>query len=620
MEESRYEAHLSELQKHLQDIASNPSKLLDRSLTESLGSLLSTGISDFWRTKLLNQLSELLQALQQDPAPAADLISALIRPENFDFNKVLSIQPKVDFVTGLSAPSPPINMVTLELLRKASANSSDVGIVASMPDVVKALVNIWLCTEDVAVHQRAHSLLEDFLVGPHGNELMWRRVLADKDIYGSIFAICHPLRLSQDGQIGQADKTIAQGRLLALVAKVDCPSIRTSQCPEIEQQYGVDNLMDFAVLSMVDYQGDLLMHMTLIQFFSDWLRESSNGAAITNSQLPSSKAITSAALDYLIAQGLHSRTISYFTQASSRDSLNDRNLYSQAAGYLQTYFSYYPDHALGPGRETLKSTFARISEVLDRTSPGTFVGSPPYIELGVLASAPRVALLARDFASPSLLKLPSQPPSAAVFTTLSNLFSGSGQQTSGKAASRILYFLYLKQRPDLWSNTIKAAETIALKDAAVAAGRLVFCIITADWGPFENLLSSSQLDESMFRLRSEQSFADSMGTRDLPPTGFLAILTSPALESIVPWLLQPAQKSSNLGVGGKGDVEGAANSVAQVKYDALQSLYRRLQEYTMAHGTNAEWQSILAQMSKRLAQGRWGGSTGVGGRIATTER
>ena len=568
--------------------------------------------------KLLNQLSELLQALQQDPAPAADLVSALIRPESFNFSKVSSIQPKVDFITGLSAPSPPINMVTLELLRKASSSSSDVGIVAGMPDVVNSLVNIWLCTDDVAVHQRAHSLLEDFLVGPHKNELMWRRLLADKDIYGSIFAICRPMRLTQYDQTGQGHKTIAQGRLLALVAKVDCPLIRMSQCPEIEQQYGVDNLLDFATLSMVDYQADLLMHITLIQFFSDWLHESAKEK--TSSQLPSSEAITSAAFDYLNAKGLHSRTISYFTQASSSDSLDDRYLYSQAAVYLQTYFSDYPDHVLGPGRETLKSAFARVSDVLDRTSPGTFVGSPPYIELGVLASAPRVALLARDFASPSLLKLPTQPPSAAVFTTLSNLFSGSGQQPSGKAASRILYFLYLKQRPDIWSNTIKAAETIALKDAAVAAGRLVFCVITADWEPFENILSSSQLDESMFRLRSEQSFAESMRTRDLPPTGFLAILTSPALESVVPWLLQPAQRSSNLGVGGKGDIEGAANSVAQVKYDALQSLYERLQKYTMTHGTNTEWQSILAQMSKRLAQGRWGGGTGIGGRIATTER
>ena len=532
---------------------------------------------------------------------------------------MLSIEPKVDFNTGLLVPSPPINMVTLELLGKASSSSSDVGILAGMADVVKSLVNVWLCTKDLAVHQRAQSLLEDFLVGPHKNELMWRRVLGDKDIYGFIFSVCSPLELHQDSQTRREDKTIAQGRLLALVAKVDCPAIRISQCPEIERQYSVDNLLDFAVLSMVDYQGDLLMHMTLIQFFSDWLRESTRGQT-TSSELPSSEIVTSAGLEYLVAKGLHSRTISYFTQASSRASLDDRNLYSQAAGYLQTYFSYYPEHALGQGRETLKATFARVSEILDRTSPGTFVGSPPNIELGVLASAPRVALLARDFASPSLLKLPIQPPSAAVFTTLSNLFSGYGQQPTGKAASRILYFLYLKQRPDLWSNTIKAAETIALKDAAVAAGHLVLGIITADWDPFENFLSSSQLDESMFRLRSEQAFADSMGTRSLPPSGFLAILTSPALEVVVSWLLGPAQKSSNLGVGGKGDAEGAANSVAQVKYDALQSLYGKLHEYTVSHGTNAEWQSILSQLSKRLAQGRWGGSTGVGGRIATTER
>ena len=577
-------------------------------------------MSDEWRIVLLNQLSKLLPTLQQDPAPACTLTSALIRAENFDFGKVMSIEPKVDFLTGLSASSMPINLVTLELLEKANCSTSDVGIVASMPEVVQALVRLWLCAQEVAVHQKAQSLLEQFLIGSQSNELMWRRILGDKDIYGSIFSLCSLETLGLDGQPNKNDKTIAQGRLLALLAKLDSQEVRISQCPEVEERYGADNLLDFAVLRMVDYKGDVLMHMTLIQFFTEWLREGAKKMR-TSDNPSASVPTTSSALDYLLAQGLHSRTVSYFTEPSSLDPWDARNLYSQAAEYLGTYFTIYVDYALGPGRGILKSTLSCISEVLDKTSPGLFISSPPTTELAVLVRVPRVALLLRDFASPSLLfQIPIQPPSALGFDVLANLFDGLHPRAGTKSAARALYFLYTKQRPGFWAHVIKSAETLALKDAAVAAGRVVLSVVNAEWEPMERVIPSSQLDESMFRLRSEQELADVCGFRSLAPSGFLAILASPALETVMPWLLQPAQKSTDLGIGGKGDVEGAANSVAEVKYDALQSLYKKLEQHSMAHGADPAWQDILAQMRKRLTQGRWGGISGVGGSIATSQR
>ena len=549
------------------------------------------------------------------------LVSALIKQEAVDFSKVMSIEPKVDFPTGLSAPSPPINLMTLELLGKASLSNGDVGIVASMPETVHALVWTWLCAAEVAVHQKAQALLEQFLVGPHQNELMWRRFLGDKSIYGLLFSTCSLKTLSQEGQLSRSDKTIAQGRLLALLPKIDNQQIRSSQCRTVEEKYGVGSLLDFATLSMVDYNGDVLMHMTLIQFFTEWLRESANKVQTTDHSSLAFTRISSSALDYMIEKGLHSRTIQYFANPSSPDIWDARHLCSSSAEYIEVYFSTYANHALGAGWGFLKSTLRHICQVLDSTSPGVFISSPPTIDLAVLACVPCVALLLRDFSAPSpLIRIPIQPPNATAFDVLGKVFNSRHPHTGTKSAARALYFLYMEQHPLFWSYAIKAAETLALKDTAIAAGRFVLSIINADWEPMEKLLPSSRPEESMFLVRNEEDLVQMCHVQSLPPTGYLAILASPALESVVPWLLSPAQRSSDLGVGGKGDVEGAANSVAEVNYDALQSLYQKLDRHSGAHGSDPAWQDVLIQMRKRLAQGRWGGASGVGGSVATSQR
>ena len=67
------------------------------------------------------------------------------------------------------------------------------GIVAGKPDVVGALVRLWLCTTDTAVASKAHDVLLGLLmaddIGVEGqgfveSGLLWRRVFRDKDIYG----------------------------------------------------------------------------------------------------------------------------------------------------------------------------------------------------------------------------------------------------------------------------------------------------------------------------------------------------------------------------------------------------------------------------------------------------
>ena len=67
---------------------------------------------------------------------------------------------------------------------------------------------------------------------------------------------------------------IGQSRLLALLAKIDSPESRKSHFEEVEKLYKCKNLLQFAVKEMVDYNGDVIMHLGLMQFFAQWLRES----------------------------------------------------------------------------------------------------------------------------------------------------------------------------------------------------------------------------------------------------------------------------------------------------------------------------------------------------------
>lgn len=269
----------------------------------------------------------------------------------------------------------------------------------------------------------------------------------------------------------------------------------------------------------------------------------------------------------------------------------------------------------------LKSVLKYISGVLDKIEPGNFVNSPPSSELAVLVHIPPIVHLLRDFTSPSLVsQIPIQPSSSVAFDVLATCFGGLHPHPSSKSAARALYFLYMEQHPKFWAYVIKSAETLALKNTAVAAARLVLSVINAEWEPMHKILPSTSLTESMFYVRNEENLTNFCRTRSLPPTGYLAILSSPALETVIPWLLLPGQKSTDLGIGGKGDAEGSANSVAEIKYDALQALYGRLERHSVAHGADPAWQDIVAQMRKRLAQGRWGGVSGVGGSVATAQR
>ena len=645
-------AIVDEVQRHLKGVYDIPSKDLDTRLLGSCnGQVLGKhSLAHWWiphahrhlaaiqqheRDALLNQLSALLPTLQQDPTPATDLIQNLITTAGtFPFSRVQSIQPPVNFIAGLTSNLPPINLTVLTLLETARYNASDIGIIAMDPVLVGTLVRLWLCTPDTAVGMRAHEVLSTLLINDVSKSpsmgravfeecLLWRRIFQDQDIYGSIFSLCSLSTVGQAGQPTKREKTVAQARLLHMVLCIDSEPLRKSQIRKVEEKYNVKEgvgLLHFAATSMVEYQDDVLMHTTLIDFYAKYL----GGQDAELSSLVSSKAdfegSSSHALRFLQEFGIHERTMGYFLKPENHDALDLTYLYGSSAAYVATYCSTYSQNLL-EHLETLDLVLTRLSDVLHSVSPGQWsTGQVPKHDLSVLASLPRIALLPRGGISPLFL-LPPKSASPSAFNTLAYIFHGRSDALHGvhtapeNPAARALYFLYMERFPSFWTHVITAAETIAIKEVALAAISFIGAIINAQWAP---LPDTSPSEPSQMSLPSERALMEQCHTHEvqLPRSGIETIMSEPAMSVVIPYLMKPAQTFSNLVGGGRGDVESSAYKVAVAKHDVLVSLHQRLQQWV---GTHSEAQEMVATVGRRVAQGPMGGASDVGGRIGTLD-
>lgn len=565
------------------------------------------------------------------------LVETLIRPQRFSFDQVLDIQPAIDFAAGLASPSPPINSVTLSLLLKASHGRGHSEIVAGRPEAVAALIRLWLCTPDIAVADKAQRVLLGLLQAydvhtaegaglPQGRVfyegLMWRRVFRDRDIYGSIFALCSLATAGREGQPSKREKTTAQARLLDLILQIDCEALRTSQFPDIEEQYGVKNggLLDFAALYMVDYKDDVLMHMTLIDFYAKFLSSKYHSRSIVDCSSDSSKA-----LDFLAEKGLHARSMSYYLEPNNK-SLDSTWLYNSSANYISAYCSNYPAHLLNTSSSIVDIVHTRLWGAFDDISSSQWAQNmAPKNDLHVLVSLPRIALLQNIDRFSPLFLIRAWPANADALGALAMVFHGAtitgenhvqDESISEEAsAARALYFRYLDNFPQFWTQVVKAAETVALKEIALAAIDLIGAVITAKWAPLPTNPGSNPSNPQYSLPLDNELSQKCHFNQPLPPSGILAILATPALEAVIPYLLSPAQSFSNL-VGGRGDTESAAYKVAVCKYEVLELLYRELQGVAESTGQLGE---IVAAVRKRLAQGPMGGVSGVGGNVGTME-
>ena len=532
----------------------------------------------------------------------------------------------IPFADGLAVGDHmfPFNKLMLALLNKASTRPSDAAMVAAPLETMQALVRLWLGTTDTGIAQSAEALLlallkvDRVVQGPTGVALpsgglglVGKRIFGDRDVYSVFFSSCS---LDKHGlpEMTKNQHTIAQARLMAWLPKIagmDWNIVVRSHVADIEKQFGVaqgGGLLDFAATIMVDFKEDVLMYQCLLDFYADLLGASPPRV----SALDDSPALT-----YLVTKGLHVRTISHYLQLTPADPVDAMFLYGPAANYIASYASTYPSHFLASQLPLQISQ--RMQQAFDMSSAKWAHAESPKHDLSLLASLPRKALLPVAEGSPLAL-LPSRATNPDVLNTLATVFRGPlgaevvfpppqveaidsmAQNSEEAATARALYFNYVARNPRFWQDVTKHADTIALKDVALAALGLLTSVITGNWAS-----------------KPELALPTSIAT---PDSGHLAILSPPALEYVLPYLLKPAQSFSNL-VGGRGDSESAAYKIASAKFDALKQLHGKLKTQIESQpGISEEgYEQILATLAKRLGEGPLSREGEVGGKVATLE-
>ncbi|KAK6812748.1 hypothetical protein RU639_011350 [Aspergillus parasiticus] len=639
----------NEVKLHLQQVQRDPSVRLDIPIIDKLKLQLTENTDSSVPATLLPLVSQLLPVLQEDPTPITTL--AIKATAYTSFANLRSVDPPIDFIAGFKAPSPPINSLALALLSKAGQTPSDAAIVAGDSELVASLVELWLSTSSTAVAQAAFdaiwALLEVDLTSPlengegsnegqeatGGQGLVWRRFFTDRDVYGRLFSLCS-LTENGPGSLSKRDKTVAQGRLMGFLAKAGnlrWDIISSSQIPDIETRYNSSSLLHFAACEMVD-NTDVLMHMTLLNFFHDLLEIQAPGL-IARSFVQAASTFSSPALDFLISHNIHSSLLSYYLDESKLDPVDLNYLCGPIMAYVAQYAELYPNHFLQNPKHLLDRILSRISASVTISSAQWAHGPVPSGQLNVLSCIPRVLLVeATKQGLNPILALPTSPPNKEALDVLSRILHGPSKlylpdtmelNTSGQtatdwhkeaAAARILYFMYLNQHSTFWTDVVAAADILAMKDVSLAAISFMRSIITANWEKLSAEVTSSVPGTSRYQLPSEQGLGSlspaSQGV--LPSSGAWAALTPPALTVLLPYLFKAPRSYAEFVAGGAGDSQNAVWKVATAKYEVLVALHKHLKE---TGGDMAGFEDIMRTLQQRVNEGPWGPVTHGGSQV-----
>jgi hypothetical protein len=624
-----------EVAAHLRQVQNDPSTRLDQTILDKLKLELTESTDRKVPAALLTQISQLLPVLQEDPTPVTTL--GIKSAAYFSFADLRAIDPPINFIAGFRSPSPPINELALTLLRKAGDHPSDAAIVAGDPELVTSLVELWLSTSSTAVAQAAFDALWALLEvdqtstlengaedGSGGQGLMWRRVFNDRDVYGRLFSYCSLADNAYSG-LSNREKTVAQGRLMSFLVKAGglrWDYVSSSHVPDVEAKYKSKSLLHFAACEMVD-KGDVLMHMTQLNFFRDLLElEAPNLTSRTVVQ--SASTFSSPALDFLISHKIHDTLLEYYVDESKLDPVDLSFLCGPVMAYVAQYAELYPNHLLQNPQALLDRILSRIDASLLISSSQWAHGPVPSGQLNVLSSLPRVLLLeaSRKGVNP-IFSLPTKPPNQEVINALGKIFHGPPKHTisdsldlntSGQtatdwnkeaAAARVLYFLYQNHRPSLWEDVVAAADILAMKDISLAAISFMLAIVTANWQTLSFDSTSSVHGAFRYQLPSEEDLGRlSPATQGvLPPSGAWVAISPPALTTLLPFLFKPPRSYSEFVAGGAADPQNAVWKVATARYEVLVALYRSIQGIE-ERGTDLE--DIVRTLKTRVDDGPLG--------------
>ncbi|KAI1921766.1 hypothetical protein LOZ12_002169 [Ophidiomyces ophidiicola] len=643
-------ASYDQLRTHLELISSNPSTNLDIRLVEKLQAELVAISDPQILAAILVQIADVFATLQNDPTPLTNL--GIKAATYLSFSQIQAIEPPVSLIAGIRAPSPPINLLSLFLLRKASESASDAAVIAGNPALLTTLVEAWLTTSSTAVAEAALDVLWSLLEVDNPNSiqgndesdktkaagqgLVWRRLFGDSTVYKLLFSICSFDTAGQSGQPKKREKSVAQGRFLDFVTRLGTLSwttLTTSHFPDIELKFKSKHLLEFAACRMVDTD-DVLLHMTLIHFFCELLKINAPGIKQScDAAQKSHPKFSSPSLEFLISSGLHCRTMNSYINPSILNPAEAPYLSGPIMSYVSLYAQLYPNHLLQNPQPFLDGILTGIHRSLDIPSAQWAHGTVPSGDLNILASLPRVMILEAGKRSLNpLLTVPSKPLHKNTLDALGRIFSGpsptpsidseqqivlNGPLTSAHAeaaAARTLYFQYLNEHTDIWANVVAAAETVAMTDTALAAIAFITSVATANWASNP---SSNQLGTS-FAIPTEDEI-EQLGPSpagNLPRHGSWALLVPPALTVVLPYLFKDPQTYANFVAGGRGDTESAVWRVATAKYDALVALESSIEKIG---GDTSGFSDLMRSLKRRVSQGPWGNTSQVGSRVDALE-
>ena len=423
----------------------------------------------------------------------------------FTFEDVLSINPPIDFVQGLKTPLPAINLLVLSLLEQGCTTSIGRNYVASKPELSLELIRAWLQTPDVGVSNKCEALLSALLsleaslkryaamdpraadedtVDRSEEDLMWRRIVTDRDVYGLIYSTCGRPVAEASSAGNERQRSIAQTRLLELLdMAVGVPYVWRSCFSDIEQTYGVEKggLMQFAALHMVDYENDELIRYIIIKFLTNM---------IIRGPERSIAAQDATAFKFLIASGLHERTVREFIEG---DLTHDAKLYCH---FIAVWAGRCPAHFLKTGVEMQEKILRRVLEMASRITRNRLNNDLNIFELDLLDALPRPFLLNTPELVTPLRFAVLHPATVDVFELLARSFCGYDPSeiavedgvndlppvlvSAEQAAARALYFLYHAAQPELWVFVAGAALSPDIS-LATAALRFLEVFLSARW-------------------------------------------------------------------------------------------------------------------------------------------
>ena len=639
-----------DLRAHLAKVLEDPASPLDLRLIDLTKVELTENTAPDVIATLLKEVSQLLPVLQTDPTPLTEL--CIKATAHSTFTDIRSIDPPIDLLAGLEAPSSPINLLALSLLGKASKTPSETAMVAGDSELATSLVKRWLSTPSPDVAESALDVICQLLEvdlgrrssagecgGGHderaGQGLMWRRMFTDKRVYGLLFSICS---LDDGGpeSLSKRDKTVAQGRLLNFLVKAGTLHwcmISRSQIKEIEAKHNSTSLLHYAACNMVD-KDDLLMHITLLDFFRDLLAIDAPGLMV-RTYIQSQFTFSSPALDFLISMQLHEAILDSYLHDSS-DNLDMIYLKDSVAAYVARYAELYPNHFLQNPQSMLDGILSSIHNSLSISPQQYALDLSPSDQLMVLSSLPRIMLVEATTRQLNPMSLvPTRPGNKAALNALAKIFHGpvipetadsmqpfsSGQTPTdwGKesAAARILYYLYVNAHADMWRDITQAADVLASPDTALASISFIKDIITANWHESKGELLSSPAG-SRFILPSEAELEENVTspTVQVAPSGIWAVLSQPAFLTVIPYLFKAPRTYGEFVAGGAADSTSIVWRVATAKFDALVALDNRIRDIHDAEGDDLE--QIKSRLTRLLNQGPLGGIDRTATSVGTT--